>query len=236
MKIKKRTFFRNVLEFAIRNERWYRDPKNYDKVMAYFQMRKSFWVTWSLALLLIVSSCVPVKKVEKSNLKADVKTETQVTKNTETKESGSAVAKTETTSDLQQKKNTSVEENETEETTIHTILYDTKSKVDSLTNRPVVASETTQKTTKGKTKKAVESTETLYSSNEVTALFSEYMKSYTSKIDSLTTENSSLKSEVSTKTEQANNWWKWFLAGVITAVFAGFAWKFKWYKVFLPKI
>ena len=184
-----------------------------------------------LFALIFLIGCAGVKKTTVSELKSDVKTETEVKKNTEVKETGSAATKTEKNADVQQKKNTSIAENDIEETTIHTILYDPKSKVDSLTNRQMIVSETIQKSVKSKNKKEVVSTETLYSANEVTELFSQYFKSYNSKTDSLQKENISLKSEVTTKTEQVNNWWKWLLVGIFIPVIVYYIIRFKWYNI-----
>ena len=35
----KRVFFRNLLAFAIRNNRWWSNPKNYDKIVSFIQYR-----------------------------------------------------------------------------------------------------------------------------------------------------------------------------------------------------
>jgi len=210
MKTRKRTFIKTVLLSLVRYERWKRNPKNIERIILQEQWKHGLWFTWSIALLFLVSSCAPAKKIEKSSLKVDVKTETQVTKTAEEKTDLTTSVNTEKKADESIKKTVSADENE--QTTIHTINYDPKSEVVPGTDRPKVISETIQQTTKGK--KAVESTETLYSSNEVTQLFSTYFKTYNSKVDSFAKANTSLKSEISTKTTQASNWWKWFLGGI----------------------
>ena len=219
---RKRTLVKTIFLSLIRFERWKMNPKNIDKMIYLEQYTHIIGYTWIVVLMLTVSSCSPVKKIEKSNLKVDVKTETQVTKTTEEKKDLTTSVNNEKKTDESTKKTASVDENETEETTIHTVNYDPQTKS--------IASETTTKTVKGKAKKAVESTEILYSANEVTSLFSHYLKSYDSKIDSLNKVNTSLKSEISVTTEQAGNWWKWFLAGIGMAALSWLIIQFKLFR------
>jgi len=174
-----------------------------------------------LFLIILLASCAPAKKVTKIDVTQKLQTNTEVTKTSAEKTDLTANVNTEKKVEESIKKTVSADENEL--TTIHTINYDPKSEVVPGTDRPKVISETIQNTTKGK--KAAESTETLYSANEVTALFSHYLKSYDSKIDSLNKVNTSLKSEVTEKTTQASHWWKWFLAGILLSVIGWVVWK-----------
>jgi len=179
-----------------------------------------------LFLVILLVGCAPAKKIVKTNVTQKLQTNTEVTKVSDEKTNLTTSVNSEKKSTESVKSTASVDENETEETTIHTIVYDPKLYTDSTPNRPLKVSETLQTTVKGKGKKAVESTETLYSAKEVTNLFATYLKSYDLKIDSLSKVNALLKSEVSTKTEQASNWWKWFLAGICICVLFQLAWKF----------
>ena len=175
----------------------------------------------AILVLFIFVACAGTKKVTQSKESIQVKTNTEVSKVSEEKADLTTFVNTEKKADESVKKNITSAENENEETVIHTVLYDPKSKV--------MVSETTQKTTKGKNKKAVESTETLYSATEVTALFSKYLHSYTNKIDSLSKVNVSLESELTTKTTPVNNWWKWLLIGIIIPIVIWFIIKMNWH-------
>lgn len=187
-----------------------------------------------LFLILIVAGCSGVKKTTKSELKADVKSLLEVKKTADENQSLTTSVNAEKKTEASVKKNTSAEENETEETTIHTINYDSKTPVDSVTRKPAISQEIIQKTVKGKNAKAVESTELLYSQAEVQSLFQVYFKMSKSESDSVNRVISSLKSEIVEKTKKANNWWKWLLVGVCVPVIGWIAVKSSWpAKVFV---
>lgn len=180
--------------------------------------------------MLMIIGCSPTKKVSKQDVTQKQQSNTELQKTDNQKSDLTTSVNTEKKAEATVKKNTSSAENETEETTTHTILYDTKSKVDSVTNRPPVASETIQKTTKGKNKKDVETTETLYSANEVTLLFSNYLYSYTSKIDSLNKVITDMKSEVTSKEIPKPNGWKWLLASMAISLLVWLIYHYKLWK------
>ena len=177
-------------------------------------------------LILIVAGCSGVKKMTKTDIKADVISQTEVKKTVDENASLTTSVNSDKKTEATVKKNTSAEENETEETVIYTINYDSKSKVDSVTRKPAISQEIIQKTVKGKNAKAVESTELLYSQAEVQSLFQVYFKMSKSESDSVNKVISSLKSEIVEKTKKANNWWKWLLVGVCVPVVLWIVWKF----------
>ncbi len=181
-----------------------------------------------LAILILLCSCSGVKKTTKSDVKADVKSEIEVKKAADENTNLTTSVNTEKKAVESVKKNTSTEENETEEITIHTINYDSKSKIDSLTKRPAVASEIIQKTIKGKNAKVVESIEMLYSQAEVQSLFNVYFKISKHTSDSIGNLISSLKSEIIEKNKKANNWWLWLLVGAAIPVIIWIALKSSW--------
>lgn len=194
-------------------------------------------------IILLVAGCSGSKKTIKSDVKTDVKSQTEVKKIADENAGLTTYVNAEKKTDQSVKKNTSAESTENEETTIHTINYDTKTKVDSVTKRPAVASETIQKTVKGKNAKSVESTELLYSQAEVQSLFQVYFKMSKNESDSVNNVISSLKSEIVEKTKKANNWWKWLLVGVCVPVIGWIVLKsgwpakvFVWVLNFLKKI
>ena len=177
-------------------------------------------------IILLVAGCSGVKKTTKTDIKQDVISQTEVKKTEAENESLTTTVTADKKTEATVKKNTSAEENETEETTIHTINYDSKTPVDSVTRKPVISQEIIQKTVKGKNAKAVESTELLYSQAEVQSLFQVYFKMSKSESDSVNKVISTLKSEIVEKTKKANNWWKWFLAGVCVPVIGWIVWRF----------
>ena len=190
--------------------------------------------TLLLFLILLIAGCSGVKKTTKSDVKSDVKTNTEVKKTAAENESLTSTVTTDKKTKATIKKNTSAEENESEETTIHTINYDSKTPVDSVTRKPVISQEIIQKTVKGKNAKAVESTEMLYSQAEVQSLFSVYFKMSQQKTDSFNNVISSLKSEVKEKTKISNYGWVWLIVGISLPVIGWIAVKSGWpAKVFV---
>lgn len=177
-------------------------------------------------ILLLIAGCSGTKKTTKSDIRADVISQTEVKKTAAENESLTTSVTADKKTEASVKKNTSVDSTESEETTIHTINYDPKSKVDSVTRKPAISQEIIQKTVKGKNAKAVESTELLYSQAEVQSLFQVYFKMSKSESDSVNKVISSLKSEIVEKTKKANNWWKWLLVGVCVPVVGWVVWKF----------
>ena len=179
-----------------------------------------------LLIIFIVAGCSGVKKTTKTDTRADVISQTEVKKTAAENASLTTSVNTDKKTEASVKKNTSAEENESEETTIHTINYDSKTPIDSVTRKPVISQEIIQKTVKGKNAKAVESTELLYSQAEVQSLFSVYFKMSKNESDSVNNVISSLKSEIVEKTKKANNWWKWLLVGVCVPVIGWIVLKF----------
>lgn len=179
-----------------------------------------------LLIIFIVAGCSGVKKTTKTDTRADVISQTEVKKTADENASLTTSVNTEKKTEASVKKNTSAEETESEETTIHTINYDTKSEIDSVTRKPAISQEIIQKTVKGKNAKAVESTELLYSQAEVQNLFEVYFKMSKNESDSVNKVISSLKSEIVEKTKKANNWWKWLLVGVCVPVIGWIVLKF----------
>ncbi len=235
MKSRKRTLVKTVLLSLIRYERWKMNPKNIDKAIFMEQYKHSIGYTWIVLLLLTITSCAPVKKIEKSDVTQKLQAQTEVKTNdkVETKaENGQKINLKVDSSNV--KKSVNAETKATEDIT-KTVNYDTSKQPDKSGKLPI-ASETTHIIRSVSNAESTQSQETYYSQAEVQQLFISYSQIQTHELDSLSRTITSLKSEVSVTTEQANNWWKWFLAGIGITAFCGFAWKFKWYKVFLPKI
>ena len=187
-----------------------------------------------LLIIILLAGCSGTKKTTKSDIRADVISQTEVKKTADENQSLTTSVNAEKKTEASVKKNTSAEENETEETVIYTINYDSKSKVDSVTRKPAISQEIIQKTVKGKNAKAVESTEMLYSQAEVQSLFSVYFKMSQQKTDSFNNVISSLKSEVKEKTKISNYGWVWLIVGISLPVIGWIAVKSGWpAKVFV---
>ena len=187
-----------------------------------------------LLIIILLAGCSGTKKTTKSDIRADVISQTEVKKTADENESLTTSVTAEKKTEASVKKNTSAEENESEETTIHTINYDSKTPIDSVTRKPVISQEIIQKTVKGKNAKAVESTELLYSQAEVQSLFSVYFKMSQQKTDSFNNVISSLKSEVKEKTKISNYGWVWLIVGISLPVIGWIAVKSGWpAKVFV---
>ncbi len=187
-----------------------------------------------LLIIILLAGCSGVKKTTKTDVKADVISQTEVKKTAAENESLTTSDNSDKKTEATVKKNTSAEENETEETVIYTINYDSKSKVDSVTRKPAISQEIIQKTVKGKNAKAVESTELLYSQAEVQSLFQVYFKMSKSESDSVNKVISMLRTEVKEQTKKANYWWVWLLAGMCVPVVGWIALKSGWpAKVFV---
>ena len=187
-----------------------------------------------LLIIILLAGCSGTKKTTKSDIRADVISQTEVKKTAAENESLTTTVTADKKTEASVKKNTSAEENETEETTIHTINYDSKTPVDSVTRKPAISQEIIQKTVKGKNAKAVESTELLYSQAEVQSLFSVYFKMSQQKTDSFNNVISSLKSEVKEKTKISNYGWVWLIVGISLPVIGWIALKSGWpAKVFV---
>lgn len=211
------------MALLLKHDRFIHRPENIDLYVAEIQ---HFYKIGFIVLISVFVSCAPAKKTTKSDVKSNLLQTTEVNKTSDENQSLTTYVNAEKKAEESIKKNTSSDITESEETTVHTITYDTKTKVDSITRRPAVATETIQKTVKGKNAKAVESTETLYSQAEVQNLFSVYFKMSKNASDSVNKVISSLKSEVTEKTKQANNWWKWLLFGISLPVILLVVWKF----------
>ena len=229
MKTRKRTFFKTVFLSIARYERWKQNPKNIEKMILEEQYRHGLWFTWSVMFVFLIASCAPVKKIEKSDVTQKQQTQTEVKTNDKVEEK----AKTEQKINLKVdssavKKLVNAETKATEEFT-KTVNYDTSKQPDKIGKLPI-SSETTHITRSVSNNNSTQSQETYYSQAEVQQLFSTYSKMEVSERDSLSRTITSLKSKVSETTEQANNWWKWFLSGIGIATLAWLIIQFKLYR------
>ena len=169
----------------------------------------------ALLLALSLTGCASTKKVEKSDITQKQQTNTEVKNENSTTENGELKKNSTLAIDSSNIKAMQLFENWKKNYQTNTKIYDTTKPIVPGTNRPPLASETTITNIESNDKNLQENSKTNLSKSEIQQLEANFKKKYDSKLDSLTKINTSLKSEVSTKTEQTSNWWKWFLIGLV---------------------
>jgi len=203
MKTKKRIFFRNLLALAIRNDRWWSNPRNYDKIVAFLQYQNRIAF---ICILILFCSCSGTKKLEKSNLSSNLKTDNEVSKKLDEKQTGSvsdqSVKTADKKTDLSEKKNKTIE--------THTTDYDPSKPIVPGTNKPPVVKETIR-IVKESNEKDIQIQEGL---TEKLNLQIGYTMELQTKLDSVMRVNSTLNSKTSLSETTVSNWWKWLIGGV----------------------
>ena len=169
----------------------------------------------ALLLALSLTGCASTKKVEKSDITQKQQTNTEVKNENSTTENGELKKNSTLAIDSSNIKAMQLFENWKKNYQTNTKIYDTTKPIVPGTNCPPLASETTITNIESNDKNLQENSKTNLSKSEIQQLEANFKKKYDSKLDSLTKINTSLKSEVSTKTEQTSNWWKWFLIGLV---------------------
>ena len=169
----------------------------------------------ALLLALSLTGCASTKKVEKSDITQKQQTNTEVKNENSTTENGELKKNSTLAIDSSNIKAMQLFENWKRNYQTNTKIYDTTKPIVPGTNCPPLASETTITNIESNDKNLQENSKTNLSKSEIQQLEANFKKKYDSKLDSLTKINTSLKSEVSTKTEQTSNWWKWFLIGLV---------------------
>jgi len=171
----------------------------------------SFHITYAIyiagLIILCLTGCSSVSKLEKSKLDSSITSDAQVNKKLDETQTDKADLQAENTSN----KVTENSENENEETVISTVTYDTSKNTIKETGKPPVASETT-KTTKKVSQKDNKIKENLTGKLNLQV---EYNKQLKQSVDSQSNVISKLKTENESSKKTSNNWWKWFLAGLV---------------------
>jgi len=173
-------------------------------------------------LLVFICSCSGTKKLEKSNVSSTVKTDTEVSKKLDEKQTGSVSDQSLKTSD--KKTDSSEKKNKTIET--QTTDYDPTKPIVPGTNKPPVIKETIR-IVKESNEKDIQIQEGL---TEKLNLQISYTRGLQLKVDSLQKVNSSLQSKSESKQVPVSNWWKWILVGICIPVSIWFIIRFKWYN------
>ena len=211
MKAKKRTFYRNLLAMAIRNDRWWSNPKHYDKIVSYLQYRNRIAF---ICLLILFCSCSGTKKLEKTNLSSNLKTDTEVSKKLDEKQTGSVTDQSVKTSD----KKTDLSEKKQKVTETKITDYDPSKPIVPGTNKPPVLKETV-KTETEINKKDLQIQETL---TDKLNLQKSYTRELQTKLDSIMKVNASLISKNESKEVPVMSWWKFIIIGIVIGLIGMF--------------
>jgi len=171
-----------------------------------FSLRITYAIYITLLIILCLTGCSSVSKLEKSKLDSSITSDTQVNKKLDETQTDKADLQAESTSN----KVTENSENENEETVISTITYDTSKNTIKETGKPPVASETT-KTTKKVSQKDNKIEENLTGKLNLQV---EYNKQLKQSVDSQNSVINKLKTENESSKKTSNNWWKWLIVGI----------------------
>ena len=185
-------------------------------------------------VLMILASCSGTKKTTKSDVKSTIDTKTEVSKNTEVKESGKTVDKSTAVVDSSAQKYLAQIEKLTAQYEARLRTYDTSKPINPITGMPPIASDLTitNKTDNSKQTNQGEASQTNKSQN--TDIETEYKLELQQRIDSLQKANAKLTSNTESKEVPVNYWWFWVLIGILIPVLVWFIVKFNWHtKLFV---
>ena len=166
-----------------------------------------------LILLILITSCSAVKKVEKSKINQSVNSSVSSSTDTNQKEQLKVTAVTDKLTDVQMDQI----ERESDALEARITEYDTDKPIVAGTNKPPVKNEkviTKKKTTN-------KDTTIMDNSSEKNSYLADYNSELENGINLLITENNRLSSELTSTKASIVPWWKWMLGGgVITLVFS----------------
>lgn len=172
----------------------------------------------ALLAVFIFFACATTKKVEETSTKAEVKTETEVTKKVDEQQQLDVKDKTETATDKTIEQNMGL----SEELESRLITYDTSKPVDPLTGRSPVKSELIQSKRKQTQQVTTENVVTSQKNNITTA----YKASLKSKVAS----QQKIVSKIVDKTSKVEKTVPWWMYPVGILIFIGLIWVLFWFK------
>jgi len=174
----------------------------------------------ALLILFVFVACSTVKKTTTSNIKEVVKSDTEVSKNTEAKQTSNFTDK----SNIVESKTIAQADLDSSECDTRIIDYDTNKPIVDGTGKPPVLRETVISNRKH-VKKLATITDKKDEQKNVQSNYTMLLKS---NIDSMQHINTSLISKTETKeTPVPNNWLKWLLSGIVICLAVGLFLKFK---------
>lgn len=216
---KKNTTWRNIVDAYIRVERFRMNPNNIDIL----RHTKAFQLGLILFSMFLIVSCSGTKKLEKSNVKTDVKTEVGVKKQSDENQNLQVTSGSEQV----QNKTTDSSESKTTNKTTKVTDFDTSKPADPVTGKPPVLRETVTDENEI-TNKNDKTEENL---NAKLNMQTNYNRQLTQKVDSQAKVISKLQSKTEVKTTPVSNWWKWLLVGIVVCASLVFLIiHFKWYE------
>jgi uncharacterized protein YcfL len=184
--------------------------------------------------LIILAGCSGTKKITTSDLKSNIDTKTEVSKNTEVKESGKTVDKSTAVVDSSAQKYLAQIEKLTAQYEARLRTYDTSKPINPKTGTPPIASDLTitNKTDNSKETNQGETSQIKKAQN--TDVEIDYKLELQQRIDSLQKVNANLKSNTESKEVPVSYWWFWILIGILIPVLVWFIVKFDWHaKLFV---
>ena len=184
--------------------------------------------------LIILAGCSGTKKITTSDLKSNIDTKTEVSKNTEVKESGKTVDKSTAVVDSSAQKYLAQIEKLTAQYEARLRTYDTSKPINPKTGTPPIASDLTitNKTDNSKETNQGETSQIKKAQN--TDVEIDYKLELQQRIDSLQKLNANLKSNTESKEVPVSYWWFWILIGILIPVLVWFIVKFDWHaKLFV---
>jgi len=165
-------------------------------------------------LLIFICSCSGTKKLEKSNLSSNLKTDTEVSKKLDEKQTGSVSDQSIKTAD----KKTDLSENKQKVTETKTTKFDGSKPIVPGTGKPPVIEEITKTETESN-QKDIKIQETL---TDKLNLQKSYTRELQTKLDSVMKVNSSLISKTESKEVPVMSWWKFIIIGIVIGLIGMF--------------
>lgn len=190
-------------------------------------MKKQMKYIHLFALLLLLVSCSSLKKIDRSNVKVEVKTETEKSRVLDEKKT----IKVSNESDEVTVNASANNQNENVESETRTIVYDTSKPVLALTGKPPVQSETTTTNRKVTQTSNKGSVSTFQKKN----LKFDENSDLKQNEDSLSKVGQNITQTTEKKEVPKNNWFRWIVIGACLPFLIWGVIKFKWYKLLLPK-
>jgi len=196
MKTRKRTFFRNLLAMAIRNQCWMSNPKNLDKIIAMEQFRYQAGFTYMICFLFFAVSCKPVQQITKIKTDSIASVSTQLKTNTEQTQTTNVQEKSVITAQIDS--STSNINFNTDKSVMSgtLVVYDTSKPVNERTGKPPIKSELNWSNKKDIERKSVEASNFSNQENKKTDVSAEQKKASNNDTKIKSKSNNEIKTDI----------------------------------------
>lgn len=218
MKTKKRTFitrlFRSYIAGMIKYDRLIHRTENHYLLL--HEMHRLYKFGF-LMFAFIIMGCAPAKNALKTDVTQKLQSETQVSKNTEVTEKGSAVDKSTLKTDSSGVKALELIEKMTQDFEARLKIYDTDKPTDPVTGRPPLASELEIKNKVTDDKKTSGSESSVVKTDKQNNIQTEWSKVINNRIDSAMKANS--KTIANTEaTDTSTPWAAWAISVLLLVI------------------